>query len=275
MMKTSHYVLTITLSFYCFYAWTQKSHQQDFPEKLPDNLILDSETERSYHVITDYLDYDLKGNFIRKTRVSGKYTNIPGCDSVKWNEVRLAFSGSEKEEFPRGDRKDYMEDFRYIPGPETINASFFSDLPVSDMRVRNLIWDMFMFEYFAYLDWDSLEINTDYPVIDANLSIDLAGQGTFSNSDIRLNWNGITRMNDELCARIHFSAMNNPLSIEMESFSMEGRSHYWGDILVSLVDKEIEHASLSEDVITDVSITGQPQNFLGYTVRYMSVEKIK
>ena len=69
--------------------------------------------------------------------------------------------------------------------------------------------------------------------------------------------------------------MNNPLKIELEGIKMSGRSHYWGEVYVSLVDKEIEYATLSEDVIADVLLKGQPQNILGYTVRSITLSRIK
>ena len=68
--------------------------------------------------------------------------------------------------------------------------------------------------------------------------------------------------------------MNNPVKVKTDFIAMVGRSHYWGEVYVSLSDKQIEYASLSEDVVTDVSITGQADNILGYTVRNIILLKI-
>ena len=75
-------------------------------------------------------------------------------------------------------------------------------------------------------------------------------------------------------AIIKYSVMNNPLKLETDYIKMSGRSHYWGEVYVSLSDKQIEYAALSEDVVTDVSIKGQEGNILGYTVRNISLLKI-
>jgi len=64
------------------------------------------------------------------------------------------------------------------------------------------------------------------------------------------------------------------LKIEIEALKMSSRSHYWGEVYVSLADKQIEYATLSEDVITDVLLKGQSQNYLGYTVRSITLSKI-
>ena len=56
---------------------------------------------------------------------------------------------------------------------------------------------------------------------------------------------------------------------------MSGRSHYWGEVYVSLADKEIEYATLFEDVVTDVLMKGQSQNYLGYTMRNIILSRIK
>ncbi|HHV02906.1 MAG: hypothetical protein WCQ69_06755 [Bacteroidales bacterium] len=63
--------------------------------------------------------------------------------------------------------------------------------------------------------------------------------------------------------------MNNLVNFKTGDISVTGRSHYWGEIYVSFKDKEIEYATLFEDVITQVGIPEQP-GFSIYTVRYIS-----
>ena len=81
-------------------------------------------------------------------------------------------------------------------------------------------------------------------------------------------------MNNEICAILKYIAMNNPLKIELENMSLSGRSHYWGEVYVSLIDKQIEYASLTEDVLTDVKIKGQPNNVRGYTIRTINLSRV-
>jgi hypothetical protein len=72
-----------------------------------------------------------------------------------------------------------------------------------------------------------------------------------------------------------YSVMNNPLKVELENMTMTGRSHYWGEVYVSLSDKHIEYVSLYEDVLTDIKMQGISDNILGYTVRTIILSKIE
>ena len=39
--------------------------------------------------------------------------------------------------------------------------------------------------------------------------------------------------------------------------TLKGRSHYWGEIWVSLSSKQIEYATLQEDVLGEMKLAGQ------------------
>ena len=80
-------------------------------------------------------------------------------------------------------------------------------------------------------------------------------------------------MNNELCILIQFLAMDNPLEVNMGTITGKGRSHYWGNIWVSLKDKQIEYAVLHEDVILDMQITPDQKQLVDAT-REIKFEKI-
>jgi hypothetical protein len=63
-------------------------------------------------------------------------------------------------------------------------------------------------------------------------------------------------------------------TIELENMALSGRSHYWGEVYVSLEGMQIEYAGLTEDVLTDAKIDGLPGNILGYTVRKIDLSRI-
>jgi hypothetical protein len=60
----------------------------------------------------------------------------------------------------------------------------------------------------------------------------------------------------------------------MMNMTFQGRSHYWGEIWVSLVDKQIEHATLFEDVLVEFAMPGQPGRQLVGVLRQGTFEKI-
>ena len=247
----------------------------DYLNKLPKELMLNKSLVQNYRMITDYYDYDLKANFIRKARVVGDFSCGLSGDSVKWENVYISQTNDLDVPFPKGQAQTSMDGFTYLQSEEVVSEKFFDKIPNIDFRLKNMVWDMFGFEIFAYAYWDSLKLNKEFCANTLNAEVQMGADGTFENKDIRLTWLGVTKLNNELCAIIKYSQMNGPLKLDVENIKMIGRSHYWGEIYVSLTDKQIEYASLTEDVVTDVILKGQPDNILGYTVRNILLTKVK
>lgn len=252
----------------------QQDHPVDWLRELPRGLEPDHSRPGTYLMTTDYLEYDLSGRFKGKMRVTAEYTCGLENGAVRWNKVRVARSQEPGETFPEGELQESMEGFTYVPSEKVVTEEFFREIPQIGVELKNLVWDMLGLEVFAYRKWDDLELNREIRAEDINSVVDLAGQGSFENRDVRLTWLGITRINGEVCAIIKYSAMNNLLNMETEQFRMKGRSHYWGEVFVSLKDRQIEYATLAEDVITDIVVPGYPENILGYTVRHITLKKI-
>lgn len=263
----------IALMGICLSGNAQNLTFPDIPRQLPRDLVLDSTVVRSYEMITEYHDYNLKGNFQRKTRITADYTSgLENGTTVRWNNVFMAQTYEEYADFSKGTKQELMEGFSYAPAGNIESATFFDGIPGADIMHKNLVWDMVGLEGFAYWFWDELHLNTEYKAGNLNAAVDLAGEGTFTNKDIRIQWIGITVINGEICAIIKYYTMNNLLDVKTENLSVSGRSHYWGEVYVSLQDKEIEYATLFEDVITEVIMPGQP-DFSCYTVRYITLTR--
>jgi len=181
---------------------------------------------------------------------------------------------NEESPFSEIEKQDFMENFSYIQDEKILLPELFKKIPQADIRIKNLIWDVAGLYWFAYWNWDKLELNKPYKDSSiSNQEMDLAGQGSFENRNVEITWIGVTKLNNETCAVLKYSTMNNPLTVKLENMNMTGRSHYWGEIFVSLEDKEIELATMLEDVITDISFKSQPSNILGYTVRKITLTK--
>jgi len=248
---------------------------EKYLENLPNQLKLDEKTPQKYLMITDYTDYDLFGNFIKKMRITGEYTRGFKDGYVKWNNVKISHSKNLEEPFAEGQLQSVIENFTYVPSAEVLSESFFKKISVTDIYMKNLIWDMMMFEGFAWYKWDSLKLNNEFCARQINSKVKLAGSGTFENKDIRLTWLGITKTNDKVCAIIKYITMSNPLEIDNQNMTIKGRSHYWGNIYVSLSDKQIEYAELYEDVLVDVKMNGQEPTIKGNTVRNITLKKTR
>ena len=283
-MKSSllYLVLTFVISINAVYA--QEENPINYLNSLPTGLKLDKSTKRSYQMTTDYYNYDMKSNFLGKERLTGTITYGLNNDSVQWKDVYYAqwkdvyYAQSKVLDavFPQGVKINFLQDFEYVPSEEVLTPEFFKDnLPEADPLIMNLIWDALGFDALAYCCWDSLKLGEEFRAKNMNFEVKIADIGTFENKDIRITWIGVTKINNKICAILKYSVMNNPLYIEYENMFMSGRSHYWGEIYVSLSDKQIEYANLTEDVLTDIEFKGQANRKLGYIVRNINLSRIE
>ncbi len=256
-MKTVSLLLTLVGTLGVCHAQT--------PETLPA-IELDKSSARSYLMTTDCYDYSVTGEFLgSKTRVTGELTFRN--DSVRWRNVYVARSQSPGDDFPKGEYIGYMQDFKYRQDMDILTGEFFAkQLPEADVLTMNLVWDAMTFEGIAYQNWDSLKLNEEFRAGNLNSEVGLA-YGTFENKDARLSWIGTTEIEGERCAIIKYSLMNNPINLQYGDMAIRGRSHFWGEAYVSLSDKQIEYAHLTEDVL--VGVNGNMQ----YTVRYITFAK--
>jgi len=272
-MKTLFISLFLTI---VVFLNAQNENPLNYLNHLPHDLKAERSSIRSYQMITDYYNFDLKGSFLNKKRLSGTITYGLNNDSVQWKNVYDYASKSLDSEFSYGQRKDFMQNFKYLSDDKVLTPEFFKDnLPDADPAIMNMIWDALCFEVLAYNCWDSLKLNQEFQAKNMNSELEIANMGTFENKDIRITWLGITEINNQLCAILKYSVMNNPLKMELENMTMNGRSHYWGEIFVSLSDKQIEHAKLTEDVLTDIKLKDQEEHILGYTIRTIDFFKIE
>jgi len=262
-------------------AYSQDNCKTDqYLEALPAGLRLIEKTPQKYLMTVVYYNKDIYGNFSDKTQVSGEYTRGLDEGYVKWNNVGIAGSKQQDGIFPEAQKQEYMENFTYKPAEDMMNESAFGALPANnpwDFHVKNLVWDMMGLEAFAWGFYDSLKLNQYIVWENINGKVDLSGSGYFENKNIKMILAGITKMNGEICAVVQFLAMDNPLQIETEMSGMKiyfkGRSHYWGNVLVSLEDKQIEQAVLFEDVVMKINIPGV-QNDIANTTRELRVDKL-
>lgn len=230
-----------------------------------------------YRMTAVYTNRDLYGKFSGKTKVTGEYTRgLPG-DSTVWNNVYIANSQSFEEPFPAGSKKEYMENFKYVPSPEMIKEKAFKDFPTNPENVfaRNLVWDMYSFEIFSWQDYDSLKLNVPYHMAKMSFEFDLAELGKYKHNQIVLCWTGITVVNGELCAVIEFNAPDNMIELSMAQIKTKGTEQYWGTVLVSLKTKNIEHAVMYSGTMQEIEVAGMKDKFLIKTIRELEVEKIQ
>lgn len=255
-------------------AFAQEKMNTEVFKSLPQSLELKDEIQK-YRVVTNHVNGDIFGNFFNKMQVKGDYTRGLEGGKVKWNHVSVAMSMQPEGIYAEGETLEYMENFTYVPSEEMIQPEKFENFTgMYTAFAKNLVWDILGIEGLAWAHFEKLELNKPFHATDFNGELDLAGQGTFENKNMLLTWTGISEMNGELCALIEYRTFNNPLEYNAEEANMKGLSHYWGNIWVSLEDKQIEHATMLEIVSAEMRLPGQPNKQVMTITREIEVKKL-
>jgi len=236
-----------------------------------------SKTTLKYRMTAIYINRDLYGNFTGKTRVTGDYTRGLAGDSVMWNEVYFSGSNNFSEPFTKGTKLDYMQNMKYVPSRKMMDKESFKNFPgnVESVFARNLVWDMMAIEEFAWNYTDSLKLNKYFVIHPDAHGFDMAGIGTYSHNNIQIRWDGISAMNNKLCAIIDYRAIDNLLNIDMDQVKGKGTEQYWGTTWVSLSTGEIEFADTYSGTIQEIQVKGMNNKFLVKTIREIRVDKIQ
>ncbi len=233
-------------------------------------------SEQKYRMTAIYTNRDLYGNFIDKTKVTGKYTKGLESGNVKWNDVYTSVSKSYDGSFPSGIKQEYIENITYVPSPEMLDAGKYKDFPPTAEAVfsRNLIWDTMAIEGFAFDHLDKLELNKTYKIPSMAGEFNMADIGTYNHAEIQLRWTGISSIEHELYAIIEYEAIDNIISLSMEAIKTKGTEQYWGTILVSLETRAIANAVMYSGSMMEIEIAGMPNKLMIKTIRELWFEKI-
>jgi hypothetical protein len=229
---------------------------------LPHNLPVKDSGQRTYRFVVDYNTANTRGEIVRRQRLTGEYTRgLPGGD-VMWKNVTDAAVNSRTDPFPPAEKSDFMEGFRYHNSiADTMKPDFFKGFPPTAVMERNLVWDTGMFELFGQEQVAHLKLNEPFHYI-SDQDSNMPGVGNFKNHDVVLVWTGRSQMHGQDCAVIEYRAFFNPLDVSNGGLLLKGRSNYWGLIWVSLATKQIEYATLYEDVLGELTLPGQPMQVM-------------
>lgn len=221
----------------------------EYPTELPKNLVLDNSIPQIYKFNLHWINRDLDGNMINNSTVIAEYTRGLEDNSVKWDNVintYLIDSIKYEKQLTELNGLTYK-----IIGDNFTKQDFYKDFPKGNIDlIRWFVQDAVGLEAFAWMYFDSLKLNQIlYPEFFRKQKAIFENYGSFTNQDLSLCWTGISKRNNEKCAVIHYQAMYNPFDTNTDAMQLQGRSTYWGDIWISLSDKQIEYAIGNEDVV--------------------------
>jgi hypothetical protein len=224
---------------------------------LPHVFEVKDSAPRTYRFAVDYDSANSRGDIFQRQRLIGEYTRGLPAGDVMWKNVTLATADGATAPFGNAQKRDFMEGFRYRNDlGSTFGPDFFKGFPPAAIIERNLVWDTGMIEMFGQNYFDQLRLNEPYHAI-SNGDTAIPAVGSFHNRDVVLEWVGRSRRNGQDCAVIDYQAFFNPLEVATGGMTLKGRSDYWGEIWVSLATRQIEYATLYENVTGEMKLPGQ------------------
>lgn len=241
---------------------------------LPHGTVVKDSGPRTYRFTVDYDTANATGVVVHRERVTGDYTRGLANGEVEWKNVGVADVDGDTAPFPPAQKQAFIEGFRYPAGsPDTLKPDFFKSFPPSSVFERNLIWDTSMFESFGQNYFDRLKLNVPLH-ISTDQDVNMPDVGTFHNRDMVLEWVGRSQRNGQDCALIDYRAFFNPLQLATSGVTIQGRSDFWGEIWVSLATKQIEYATIYEEVSGQMKLPGQDTSLPLSVFRFGTLEPL-
>lgn len=232
---------------------------------------------QQYSVTLKWQNLDpVKGNELSSNIARGTYVTGLKNGYVGWKDVSLSAitPGGKKEvqhrNLPSFDKLSYP-----VLNTDFLKQDFYSIIPQQDRDLAKwLVSDgIQLYGMTAYL-LDSLKFNTPFiPGLLTNYDIKFENWVSFLSRYQKLTWTGITTCNGEICAIINFESFFNPLEMDQPEMSLKGRSLYWGELLISLRDKQLERGRMMEDAIVNLKTAARDKDQLFNIQREVTFEK--
>jgi hypothetical protein len=250
------FLISCAASIFLVHPLLAQSGFSDLPGLSRVPAVIDA-GPRTWHFSIDYNNAGPDGAIVQRQRLTGDYTRGLPNHEVEWHNVTTATAQGASAPFSAPEKSAFMEGFRYANDPgATMGSDFFKSFPPNAFMERNLVWDTGMFETFGQAYLDKLHLNQPFHTL-VDQDMKLPGVGTFQNRDVVLEWVGRSWRNGQDCALIQYQGFLNPVSIDAGGMTMKARSDYWGTIWVSLSTRQIEYATLNEEVTGEIALPGQ------------------
>ncbi len=224
-------------------------------------LKFDESVPQQYSVTSTLYNRDIGGDVVSSVQLKGSFVRSVEEKEVvcRWNNVRMFSTRDIAGEFPDGKPLDYMEGFAYSLSDGILTEEFYNDFPEEDRTfMKTLIWDAPWLEV-AYVAIDSIEYNRPYFSDDLERKeVEAQNFALLKTKNLKLIWTGVAKKNGEECALLEFKSLSNPVESKTDVLSVKGRSCCWGSFWVSLNDHQVEYAVINEDVIMEMSVSGNP-----------------
>lgn len=234
--------------------------------------IYPSEIECSASVIQEYdvaikwrISDPISGKQFNCNAVKAKYSAGLDSNQVMWSDVYFSNIKNFKQEIVDGIRLDVFDDFVYKPNIFSFtNEEFYKKIPPGQKELATwFILDAIQMHGITETFFDSLAYNQPfYPELLDTFILSIDKGINFKSKSVKFLWSGISKINNETCAIVKFESLKCPIEMDNNGYSFKGRSLYWGEIWISLKDKQFEYAVMVEDVVMKMYNSSSPEGQL-------------
>ena len=261
----------------CLFA--QKNNIDKYFLLNPSDIKAKNSEIQEYDVTLKWQNLDaINGNKINCNVVKATYIVELENDYVNWKDVSIAqIKDFEQTQFI-GTNLPSFNDFSYKANDTAfLREDFYNTIPPEQRDLAKwLVSDAIQMQGLAFYVFDSLEFNKVFiPKLLDNYDVKFENGVTFSSRYQKLIWSGITKYNNEICAIVKFESLYNTVKIDNKQMSVKGRSLYYGEMWISLADKQVEYASMVEDVIMKLKSSLFPEEQLIDLQREIVFNKLK
>src|SRR6056297_9767 len=196
--------------------------------------------------------HPISGHKINCNAVKATYRVGLDNDSVEWENVSITQIVDFKQTLPKTTELPLFNGFKYkAKDTAFLSKNFYKDIPVDQQYLAKwLVSDAMQMQGLAWYVFDSLAFKKTFtPKLLENNDLKFEDWVTFTSRYQKIIWSGISKHNHEICAIVQFESYYNPLKIDNKQMQVKGRSLYYGEMWISLSDKQVEYASMLEDVI--------------------------
>lgn len=233
----------------------------DLLSSLPTDLEFKGTVPLKYRVTSIFHNRGIGGDIRSKVRLTAYFTRSveDGDVNCRWNNVQVSAPSDPADPFPLGTLLNYMEDFGYPLSEDIMSERLYRHIPNGDLKhlLKTLVWDAATLEPVFWDHFDEFQLNQDYIVPNfEDITIAMGNWGALRMRDLKMRWMGISEVNDEVCALLLYRSLANPVQYGAMT-GTNGRSLYWGNIWVSLADKQVEYFTMIEDVFLEMPMPGE------------------
>lgn len=257
----------------------QDSSIDEYLDLKTDSVPAGHREVQEYDVTVKWQNLDpITSNKISSSAVTAKYTCGLDNGFVKWGDVQLFNIDDFKQKTENGNRLNSFDEFIYKPDFFSFSKEeYFLKIPPEHKELATwFILDAIQMDGITNIFFDSLTFNEAfYPALLDDFTMRIDNGIHFKSQSAKFLWSGITKYNNEPCAIVKFESLQNPVEMDLPGYSFKGRSLYWGEIWISLNDKQFEFAVMDEDIIIKLDSPNFPQGQLINMQREIVFNKVK